>query len=241
MKKNLCIIPIWNERIHLLKLLKNLKKFKSKYKVDCLFINNGSTDSSDELIKSFNFKMHSFKENKGVGYALLWGLKYANKKKYNVVIHLAGNNKMRPNEIDRFLDKIYIDNFDFVNGSRYKSGSINKNLPLFRDFFINYYAVIINFLYESNITDTTCGFRAFKVKKFKKIINILNFRNYFTYGYEYAFYGFVLKHKNTIKSTEVPASMIYNKNSKHTKIRLKDWFTILIYWLLPYFRNDKIL
>ena len=240
MKKNLCIIPVWNERTHLLKLLKNIQKFKSKYKIDFLFINNGSTDSSDKMIKSFNCKIHSFKKNNGVGYALLWGLKYANKKKYNVIINLAGNNKMKPNEIDRFLDKIYLNNFDYVNGSRYKAGAVNKNLPFMRNFSIYYYSLIINFLYQSNITDSTCGFRAYKVKKFKKIINILSFKNYFTYGYEYAFYGFVLKYKNIIKSIEVPVSMIYNKNTKHSKIKIKDWFTILFYWLLPYFKNEKI-
>ncbi len=240
MKKNLCIIPIWNEKVHLIKLLKNIQKFKSRYNLDYLFINNGSTDSSEKIVRNFNYQLHSFKKNKGIGYALLWGYIYAIKKNYNVVLHLAGNNKMKPNEIDRFLDKIYLNNFDFVNGSRYLIGSKNVNVPFVRNFFISSYSIIINFLYRSNITDTTCGFRAFKVKKFIKMTKILNFKNYFTYGYEYSFYGLVLKNKKKFKFTEVPVSMIYNKEVKHSKIKLKDWFTILFYWLIPYFKNDKV-
>ena len=107
MKKNLCVIPVYNEYHHLKKLLIKIKKFKSKYKVDFLLINNGSTDGSLNLILNYKFNYHSFKKNIGVGYALLWGFKYAIKNKYNVILHLAGNNKMQPNEIDRFLNAIY--------------------------------------------------------------------------------------------------------------------------------------
>ena len=32
--------------------------------------------------------------------------------------------------------------------------------------------------------------------------------------------------------------MIYNKEVKHSKIKLKDWFTILFY-LIPYFKMIK--
>ena len=38
----------------------------------------------------------------GVGYALILGLKFALKKNYSIIVHLAGNGKMLPSQIPIF-------------------------------------------------------------------------------------------------------------------------------------------
>ena len=66
--------------------------------------------------------MISFKKNFGIGFALIQGLNIALKENFDYVIHLAGNGKMKPSQIDLF--KKIRKGYNFVNGSRF----INKRL-----------------------------------------------------------------------------------------------------------------
>ena len=69
-----------------------------------IFVNNGSTDNSLSLIKKSNIKYLDLKKNKGVGYALMIGFLYAKKYNFDYLVHLAGNGKMNPAQIDNFLE-----------------------------------------------------------------------------------------------------------------------------------------
>ena len=90
MIKSLSIIfPLFNEQNRLPKLFKKIKKFtsKSKYHLDFIFVNDGSTDKSLILIKEFKkknkiikVKIVSYKKNKGKGYALKQGVLVSNRK-----------------------------------------------------------------------------------------------------------------------------------------------------------------
>ena len=70
---------------------------------------------------------------------------------------------MDPSQIDRFLNLIINKNYDFVSGSRFLEGSSKKNNPLIRLFLIKSFSFFLNLILKKKITDTTCGFRAFKV------------------------------------------------------------------------------
>ena len=117
---SLCIVPVYNEELRLPTLIRKIKLFKKRTRnIDFIFINNGSNDKSLSLIKKNNFSHVSLKKNMGVGYALILGLKLAIKRKYEIIIHLAGNGKMLPSEIPTFINQIKNKKFDFVNGSRF--------------------------------------------------------------------------------------------------------------------------
>ena len=88
--KSLCIIPCWNEEDKLSNLINQIKNFdQSKYIVDFLFINNGSSDNSLKIIEDSQISVKSYETNKGAGYALIDGLKIGIEKKYDVIVHLA--------------------------------------------------------------------------------------------------------------------------------------------------------
>ena len=79
--KYLCIAPCWNEEKRLPELLYKIKDFKSKNsKVDFLFFDNGSSDNSLKIIKSFDIPVIKYEKNMGPGYALIHGLKIAIQK-----------------------------------------------------------------------------------------------------------------------------------------------------------------
>ena len=230
--KTLCVIPVFNEHNKLSKLIDQIKKNKYEtFNLKYLFINNGSTDDSLILLKNSGIKYLSFKINKGVGYALMMGFLYAKKYKFDFLIHLAGNGKMNPSEIDRFLDLIIYKNYDFVSGSRFLEGSSRKNNPLIRLILIKSFGIFLNLILKKKISDTTCGFRAFKVEIFKNFKKNFFKKELYMYGYEYFSYGKIIRSKN-IKFCEVAISMNYPTKKDYSKIRpILDWYIILKYWI----------
>lgn len=238
---SLCVIPCWNEEDKLPNLINQIKSFnQSKYEVDFLFINNGSSDKSLQIIKESNFDFISYEINMGIGYALIDGLKIGIKKNYDSIIHLAGNGKMNPNEIDKFLDKIYIENFEFVHGSRFLKGGNYQTNPLKRIILIRIFTYIVNFFLKKKITDATCGFRAYKTKLLSKNIDLFDKKEFYSYGYEYYVLGKVINLKSSI-FTEIPVSMNYPKTGNYSKIRvIIDWYPIIKSYFISFFDKKKL-
>ncbi len=230
--KTLCVIPVFNEHNKLNKLIDQIKKNKFEvFNLQYLFINNGSTDDSLFLIKNSGIKYLNLKENKGVGYALMMGYLYAKKYEFNFLIHLAGNGKMNPSQIDSFLRLIIDKKYDFVSGSRFLEGSSRKNNPLIRLILIKSFSFLLNLILKKRISDTTCGYRAFKVKIFKNFKKNFFKKELYTYGYEYFSYGKIIRSKD-ISFCEVAVSMDYPSDKDYSKIRpLLDWYIILKYWI----------
>lgn len=230
--KVLCVIPVYNEDTKLNVLIDQIKNNNHyKYNLQYIFVNNGSSDNSFEIIKKSSIKYLTIKKNKGVGYALMLGFLYAKKHNFNYVVHLAGNGKMNPGQIDRFLKLISKYNYDFLSGSRFLEGSSKKNNPLIRLILIKSFSTILSFILKRKITDTTCGFRCFNTKIFKNFKKNFFRKELFTYGYEYFSFGKVLHSKN-IKFAEVPVSMDYPSKVNYSKIRpILDWYIILKYWI----------
>jgi glycosyltransferase involved in cell wall biosynthesis len=239
--KILCIIPVYNEEARLPSLIEKINKTKKKIKnIKFLFVNNGSTDNSVDIIKKNKLYLISLKKNMGVGYALILGLKYAIKNGYQITIHLAGNGKMLPSQIPVFLKQLINKKIDFVSGSRFLKKGDYKSNPLIRIVLIKILSFTISLLYKKKITDATCGFRAFKTKIFKNNINILDKKEYHTYGYEYYSIGMIIKSKK-LKFKEVPVTMQYPKKGSYSKMTpVIDWFTIIYAWLLAIIDRKNI-
>ena len=237
--KTLCLIPVYNEDTKLIELINQIKKYKKKnHNVDYLFINNGSTDKSFYLIKKNKFDFISLKKNYGVGYALIVGFLHAKKNNYDGVIHLAGNGKMHPKYISKFLKYLYVLKYDFVSGSRFLKGSSHKNNPFYRIVLIKIFSFFLRLILNFNITDATCGYRGFKVNIFKDYKKTFFKKELFTYGYEYYSYGKIIRNKK-IKIKEISVSMNYPSKKNYTKIRpVIDWFVMVKFWLIGYYEND---
>ena len=230
--KTLCVIPVYNEYNKLINLIDQIKKNKfEQINLQYLFVNNGSTDESLKLIKKSGCKFLNLKKNKGVGYALMMGFFYAKKYHFGYLIHLAGNGKMNPAHIDRFMDLILYKNYDFVSGSRFLKGSSKKNNPLIRLLLIKSFSMFLNLIIKKKISDCTCGYRAFKVNIFNNFKMNFFKRNLYTYGYEYFSFGKIIK-SNKIRFCEVAISMDYPTKKNYSKIRpILDWYIISKYWI----------
>lgn len=238
--KFLCIVPIFNEESKLKTLLSEIQTYKKKNSdVDFLIINNGSTDKSLDILKSSNLRVVSLNKNYGVGYALIHGLSISLRENYNYVIHLAGNGKMDPMQINLFKDKIIKEGFNYINGSRFLKKNSHRSNPTGRIIMIRALSFLISVIYKKKITDATCGFRCFDVNLFKNHFEYLNKKKFYTYKYEYYTYGKAIL-SSKVRFVEVPVDMRYTKKN-YSKIRpIIDWLPIIFGWLEARFDKKKI-
>ena len=84
------IIPTLNEETNILRIFQKIRN--TKIKLDILFIDDNSTDESQKIIinlkKKYNFVKYIFRNKKvGIGSAHKDGIKYAYKKKYDLIIY----------------------------------------------------------------------------------------------------------------------------------------------------------
>ncbi len=236
----LVFCPVYNEAHHLKDLINEIKS--TKFLGDFLFINSGSADDSEKLIQNSGLNYLNLKKNEGIGNVIMEAIKYGNQNNYKVLCLIAGNSKMRPKYINKILDPIIFENFDFVQGSRYLNFGSTKNMPNFRKIVIPITSKLFSFLYRKKMTDATCGFRAFKLS----LVNSASYNIYANWLKKYAFepylYSNVLLDKN-VKSTEVAITMDYpEKNSKikYTKIKpILDYPALFIPYVLALINPKK--
>ena len=68
------------------------------------------------------------------------GYLYAQKYSFKYLIHLAGNGKMKPSQIEFFMHNLLEKKYNFVSGSRFLDGSSRKNNPLIRIILIKIFS-----------------------------------------------------------------------------------------------------
>ena len=85
MKKICVLIPTLNEEKNIVKIVKDIRK--TKIKLDILFVDDNSTDSTQKIInrlKKNSKNIHTlFRKKRGIGSAHKDGLKWCYKKKYS--------------------------------------------------------------------------------------------------------------------------------------------------------------
>jgi len=110
MKKYIILIPIYNDRESLTKLIKNIN-FEVKdltSQISIIVVNDASSqqiiDTYQSLENINTFEIINMKENKGHARCIASGLKYIfEKKEFDYVIPMDGDGEDRPGEIKNFL------------------------------------------------------------------------------------------------------------------------------------------
>ena len=113
------IIPIYNEEDNIIKLSESILKSLSGLKYEVLFINDGSTDSSESIIEKLtqshsNIYLINLRRNYGQTAAMQAGFDHS---KGDIVIPMDGDMQNDPRDIPILLDKIN-EGYDVVSGWR---------------------------------------------------------------------------------------------------------------------------
>lgn len=195
------VIPAHNEEKNISNLLQEIKK----YTKNIIVVDDGSKDNTAQKAKNQNVETISHLVNLGKGAALKTGCDLALKKNAKKIIVIDGDAQHNPKEIPKFAEKLK--NSDIVFGFRKKT----KAMPLvlmFGNWFINQ---TIKLLYQININDSQCGYRAFTSEAYKKIR---------WQASDYSMESEMISNtgKNKLKYTELEIENIYSDKYKGTTI-----------------------
>lgn len=159
------IIPTFNEEQRVKKIYEIVDYLKKqKYLWEIIIVDDGSQDKTlkklKELQKQLHFKLISYPENYGKGYAVKIGILSA-KGKYRMFIDIDLSTPIT--ELSNFLP--YLKKFNIIIGSRkMKSANVVVRQPLIREFLGKIFTLLSKKVLNMNISDFTCGFKCFSDK-----------------------------------------------------------------------------
>jgi dolichol-phosphate mannosyltransferase len=158
------IIIAYNEAV---KLKTEFARFEPGFTDEVVLVDDGSTDATPQVAKAAGATVLSHPKRRGAGAAVRTGVRHALERGFDVITIMAGNDKDRPAEIPRLIEKLD-EGYDFVIGSRYLPGGSFANTPLYRIFATRFVHPFVVWLTTGRrLTDTSTGFRAIRAGLFR--------------------------------------------------------------------------
>jgi dolichol-phosphate mannosyltransferase len=154
----LAALPVYNEVGYVDQVLDEVLK----YAPNVLAVNDGSNDGTRELLdRRSDVSVIHHEQNLGYGAALRTAFRYAADEGYEFIVTLDCDGQHQPKRIPRFISACQ--NADIVSGSRYLKKYDGDSVPPAQRLFINKQITkTINELFHWNLTDTFCGFKAYR-------------------------------------------------------------------------------
>lgn len=186
------VIPVYNEEDSLNELVERIEKatkdLQQAYEI--LFINDGSTDKSQEVIDRLasthnNIGSITFRKNFGKSAALSAGFKHV---KYDIIFTMDADLQDDPVEIPRFLAEIE-NGYDLVTG--WKENRLDPKEKTIPSKLFN---AMTSKMSGLKLNDYNCGFKCYKREVLEEID---------LYGELHRFVPF-LAHKKGFKVKEIP-------------------------------------
>ena len=222
------IIPAFNERKTILKVINKVKKVKlNNVKKEIIIIDDFSKDNTKEILtklKNKNIKIFFHQKNQGKGAAIRTGLKHATG---DVILIQDADLEYNPEEYPRLLKPIIENKTKVVYGSRLEA--IRKNLKnMYKLHYIGnlFLTIMTNILYGTKITDMETGYKVFR----KEVIKGMKLRAK-RFDFEPEITAKILKKGYKIK--EVPIDFVGRKFKEGKKITWRDGIKAL-YYLVKY-------
>ncbi|MEI7556357.1 dolichyl-phosphate beta-glucosyltransferase [Candidatus Chlorohelix sp.] len=165
------VIPVFNEEQRIKpSLVKILDYFQNKpFKWEILLVDDGSKDKGISLAKEIlknkeEFRVISYGENRGKGYALKQGV-LASHGKY--ILFTDADLATPIDELDKMLPWFEPNSenngYDIVQGSRKMIGAtIEQHQPWLRESLGKVFTWLSNKVANSHVSDVTCGFKCYR-------------------------------------------------------------------------------
>ena len=236
MQKAIVIIPTYNEKENISKMIPVLQEVFKKIKnweMHILVVDDTSPDKTYETVERLqksNKNLHLLinKQKAGLGKAYLKGMEMAfGQLKADLVFEFDADFSHDPNKIPQLLKKID-EGFDLVLGSRYvKGGSIPDNWGLHRK-ILSMGANILTATVFTNfsIRDWTAGYRAIKKQVFEAVHDEMKSERFSGYAFQIGFLHKTVR--NGFKVAEVPIHFI-DRTIGESKVGVEYIINTLIY------------
>lgn len=214
--------------------IENILKLRKKLKFELIIIQDGSTDGTYEILKSFKKKnVKIFNKKKRIGYynAFLKGIKLS---KGNVIFFSDIGGKYNYNNFIKYYKYYKKNNLDLLACYR-----INRKDKILRRTLTFFYTIVINLLFLLNYKDYDCGFKIFNKEKLLKILKNYTFNKSLITSQIFLFFV-----KNNFKILQLPIIYKEKKNRKSRGIPTNKIIQIIIESILNLIKiklNNKTL
>ncbi|MFP4112470.1 MAG: glycosyltransferase family 2 protein [Candidatus Woesearchaeota archaeon] len=230
MPKLSVIIPVYNERETLIKLLMKVEDVKlGMVKKEIILVDDYSTDGTRDIIKDLpeKYKVIFHKKNRGKGRAIRTGLKYATG---DIIVIQDSDLEYDPQDYKKLIKPILKGNAKVVYGSRFMKNNNNWAIPshYVGNKILSIATTILFFRYVSDME--TC-YKMFTKDVLKKIKKLKAQR----FDFEPEITAKIIKAGFRIK--EVPINYHPRDFSEGKKINWKDGVQALLYLIKYRFIN----
>jgi dolichol-phosphate mannosyltransferase len=162
MNDNLVVIPTYNEKENIEKIIRAVFSLEKDF--DVLVVEDNSPDGTAAIVKSLmvEFKDRLFimerKGKLGLGTAYIAGFKWALEKGYDYVTEMDADFSHNPKDLGRLYEALKDTDADVAIGSRYIKGVNVVNWPMGRVLMSYYASKYVRIVTGMKIMDTTAGF-----------------------------------------------------------------------------------
>ena len=167
--------------------------------VTVIVIDDGSTDLTADIARSFGAVVVSHDLNKGVGAAFHTGLRTALASGADIIVNIDADGQFNPSDIPSLIKPIQSDQADFVTATRFADPALTPQMPAIKLLGNHLMTAMVNFITKKKFTDVSCGFRAYS----REAALRLTLFGYFTYTQE-TFIDLAFKQ---IRMVEVPLAI----------------------------------
>lgn len=173
MSDSLVIIPTYNEKENIEKILRKIFSLPKEF--DVLIVDDGSPDGTADIVKRLinEFPGRLFMEERkgklGLGTAYIHGFKWALKKGYAYIFEMDADFSHNPDDLVRLFHACARDGADISVGSRYVKGGSVKNWTIERIVLSYLASLYVRMILCISIKDTTAGFKCYRRKVLEEI------------------------------------------------------------------------
>lgn len=209
----LIAVPVYNEQKYLDHVLDRIRRFHG----DVLVVDDGSTDDTPKLLGArAGVQVLRHPVNRGYGQSLIDAFAHADARGYDWVLTMDCDEQHEPERIPDFIREIRTDRWDLISGSRYLRPSCEDDLPPTDRRTINTtITATLNDLFQLNITDAFCGFKAHRVCAMRRL-------RLDEPGYAFPMQLWPQAVAAGLRVTEIPVRLIYNDPTRHFGGQLDD-------------------
>ncbi|MFV0236936.1 MAG: polyprenol monophosphomannose synthase [Flavobacteriales bacterium] len=183
MLKNLVIIPTYNEKDNIEKIIQSVFSLDTSF--DILVVDDNSPDLTYQIVENLQktYKNQLFlekrKKKKGLGRAYIHGFQWALKRDYDLIYEMDADFSHNPKDLEHLFTSLKKEGVDMVVGSRYSHGVNVINWDMKRVLLSYFASKYVQFITGLPIHDTTAGFVGYK----KNVLQDLNLSKIESFGY----------------------------------------------------------
>jgi len=232
MNKGLVILPTFNERENIAKLIREI--LTQSLDLDILVVDDNSPDgtghSVEELRKTIPqlFILHREKKE-GLGRAYIAGFKWAVEHNYEYIFEMDADFSHQPKYLEDFLAAIN-DN-DLIIGSRYIKGGGTEGWSKIREFISRFGCLYAKIILGLKINDLTGGFKCYR----SQVLKAINLDKIESNGYMFQIEMTYNAVKKGFQVKEIPFIFQERANGRSKFNKKIIWEAVINCWRLRFF------